>query len=62
MITPLKSVKQWWEKPGLSIMYQIEARPGWFWNRNYDKFNASMRDDEGNINFNGPYCKMKKMG
>jgi len=60
VIIPLKSVKQWWEKPSLSIMYQIEARPGWFWNRNYDKFNASMDDDEGNLNFNGPYCKMKK--
>ncbi len=52
--------KQWWEKPGFSIMYQIEARPGWFWNRNYDKFNASMMDEEGKLKFNGPFCKMKK--
>lgn len=55
-----KKGRQWWERPGFSIMYQIEARPGWIWNRNYDKFNASMMDDEGNIKFNGPFCKMKK--
>ena len=55
-----KNKKEWWEKPGFSIMYQIEARPGWFWNRNYDKFNASMIDENGNLNFNGPFCKMKK--
>ena len=55
-----KNKKEWWEKPGFSIMYQIEARPGWFWNRNYDKFNASMMDEKGNLNFNGPFCKMKK--
>ena len=35
-------------------MYQIEVRRGWFWNRNYDKFNTSMRDDEGKLSFNGP--------
>jgi alpha-L-fucosidase len=52
--------KEWWKKPGFSIQYQIEARPGWLWNRNYDKFNASMMDEDGNINFNGPFCKMKK--
>ncbi len=52
--------KEWWQKSGLGIMYQIEARPGWFWNRNYDKFNASMMDENGNLNFNGPFCKMKK--
>ena len=52
--------KEWWQKPGLGIMYQIEARPGWFWNRNYDKFNTSMMDENGNLNFNGPFCKMKK--
>jgi alpha-L-fucosidase len=52
--------KEWWQKPGLGIMYQIEARPGWFWNRNYDKFNASMMDEKGNLKFNGPFCKMKK--
>lgn len=55
-----ESIKEWWEKPGLGIMYQIEARPGWIWNRNYDKFNASMGDENGNFRFNGPFCKMKK--
>ena len=52
--------KEWWEKPGIGVTYQIEARPGWIWNRNYDKFNASMRDENGNFRFNGPFCKMKK--
>ncbi len=52
--------REWWQKPGFGIMYQIEARPGWFWNRNYDKFNASMMDENGNLQFNGPFCKMKK--
>ncbi len=55
-----ENIKKWWEKPGLGIMYQIEARPGWIWNRNYDKFNASMRDEDGNFRFNGPFCKIKK--
>ena len=55
-----KNVKPWWEKPGFAIQYQIEARPGWIWNRNYDKFNASMKDENGNLKFNGPFCKMKK--
>ena len=52
--------KEWWEKPGFGIMYQIEIRPGWIWNRNYDKFNASMKDENGNLRFNGPFCKMRK--
>ena len=52
--------KEWWEKPGFGIMYQIEVRPGWVWNRNYDKFNASMLDENGNFKFDGPFCKMKK--
>lgn len=52
--------KQWWEKPGFGIQYQIEARPGWRWNRNYDKFNALMMDEHGHLKFNGPLCKMKE--
>ncbi len=51
--------KMWWEKPGFGIQYQIEARPGWRWNRNYEKFNASMMDENKNLKFNGPLCKMK---
>ncbi len=50
---------EWWEKPGLGIMYQIEARPGWIWDRDFDKFNASMKDEKGNFRFNGPFCKIK---
>ena len=48
----------WWQKPGFGIMYQIEARPGWIWERDFDKFNASMKNDQGKLNFNGPFCKM----
>ena len=51
--------KLWWQKPGFGIQYQIEARPGWRWNRNYEKFNASMMDENKNLKFNGPLCKMK---
>jgi len=50
--------KQWWQKPGIGIMYQIEARPGWEWNRNYDKFSASLMDGRGRLKFNGPFCKI----
>ncbi len=50
----------WWQKPGFSIQYQIEVRPGWLWNRNYVKFNSSMMDEKGNLKFDGPFCKMEK--
>lgn len=51
---------EWWEKPGFGIMFQIESRPGWIWNRNYDKFNVSLMDENSKLKFNGPFCKMKK--
>jgi alpha-L-fucosidase len=54
------SSRAWWQKPGFAIQYQIEARPGWIWERDFDKFNASMKDKNGNLNFNGPFCKMKE--
>lgn len=54
------SSRTWWQKPGFGIMYQIEARPGWIWERDFDKFNASMKDENGNLNFNGPLCKIKE--
>jgi len=50
----------WWQKPGFGIMYQIEARPGWLWNRNYEKFNASIMDNKGQLKFNGPFCEMRE--
>ncbi len=49
--------RKWWQRPGLSIMYQIETRPGWKWDRDYIEFNKSMTDENGNFMFNGPYCK-----
>jgi alpha-L-fucosidase len=50
--------RDWSQRPGLSIMYQIETRPGWEWDRDFDAFNKSMSDTEGKFVFNGPYCKM----
>ena len=52
------SGRAWWQKPGLGVMYQIEFRPGWRWQRNWNKFNASMKDEHGRFNFNGPYCRI----
>jgi len=51
--------RKWSEKPGVSVMYQIETRPGWEWDRNFVEFNKSMSDEKGNIKFNGPYCKIR---
>jgi len=48
----------WWKKPGLGIMYQIEFRPGMDWDRDYEKFNPSMTDENGAFKFNGPFCKI----
>ncbi len=50
--------RAWWQKPGLGIQFQIEARPGLRWNRNYDKFSASIKDEHGRLKFNGPFCKI----
>lgn len=51
-------MEDWWRKPSLGIMYQIEHRPGWRWLRNFRKFRRSMMDEKGNFKFNGPYCKI----
>ncbi len=40
-------------------MYQIEYRPGWEWDRDYERFNASMSDEGDRFRFNGPYCKVE---
>ena len=49
--------KEWWQKPGLGIQYQIEQRPGWNWERDFEKFHKSMMDEKGSLKFNGPFCK-----
>jgi alpha-L-fucosidase len=49
----------WWEKPGISVMYQIEFRPGWEWDRDYAKFNASMAGSDGKLKFDGPRCRIE---
>jgi alpha-L-fucosidase len=54
------STHLWWQKPGFGIMYQIEARPGWIWERDFDKFNASIKNNQGKLDFNGPFCKMQE--
>jgi len=48
----------WWKKPGLGVMYQIEYRPGMDWDRDFEQFNASMKDEQGKFRFNGPFCKI----
>lgn len=50
----------WWQRPGWGIMYQIEYRPGWEWDRDYEAFNASMRDEEGRFRFDGPRCRVEE--
>lgn len=47
----------WWERPGWGVMYQVEYRPGWEWDRDYGEFNPSMLDERGRFEFNGPYCR-----
>lgn len=48
----------WWARPGLGVMFQIEARPGWSWQRNFDLFNASLTGPDGSLRFNGPRPQM----
>lgn len=49
---------QWWRRPGLGLMYQVEYRPGWEWSRDFGEFNRSMMDAEGGLDFNGPFCRV----
>jgi alpha-L-fucosidase len=51
--------RKWWQRPGLGIMYQIEYRPGWEWERDYIEFNKSMMDEQGRLKFNGPFCRIE---
>lgn len=51
---------KWWACPGIGVMYQIEYRPGMDWDRNYDDFNRSMKDERGNLKFNGPFCRVEE--
>jgi len=39
-------------------MFQIEARPGWSWQRNFDRFNASITGPDGALRFTGPLPQM----
>ena len=56
----LQPGRQWWQRPGVGIMYQIEYRPGMDWERDFTEFNKSMMDEHGRLNFNGPFCKIEK--
>lgn len=53
-----KGTKEWWEKPGLGVMYQLEFRPGMDWDRDFVEFNRSMMDEDGNFHFNGPFARV----
>jgi hypothetical protein len=48
----------WWQRPGLGISYTVESRPGWAWNRNYNRYNKIMMDEDGGLQSVGPYCKV----
>jgi len=48
----------WWQKPGFGIQYQIEYRPGYEWERDFAEFNRRMKDANGALKFNGPFCKV----
>ncbi|MGD0856508.1 MAG: alpha-L-fucosidase [Dehalococcoidia bacterium] len=50
--------RKWWQKPGVSVQYQIEKRPNVGWDRDYVEFNKSITDENGNLKFNGPFCKI----
>lgn len=50
--------REWWQRPGLGIQYQIEYRPGMDWERDFTVFNRSMMDGRGKLKFNGPFCKV----
>ena len=50
--------RPWWQAPGLGIMYQIEYRPGYDWERDYTEFNKTLMDAEGRIDFPGPFCNI----
>jgi alpha-L-fucosidase len=50
----------WWQRPGLGVAYSVESRPGWAWNRNYNKYNKIMMDEDGGLQSVGPYCKVEQ--
>jgi len=52
------SERNWAQRPGLGVMYQIETRPGWKWDRDYVAFNRSLQDHDGAFAFDGPLCDM----
>jgi alpha-L-fucosidase len=63
MVSPVRhpggAGRQWWQRPGVGIQYQIEYRPGMDWERDYRQFNRSMMDREGALDFNGPFCQVE---
>lgn len=48
--------RSWWERPGLAVLFQTERKPGWEWDRDYTRFNPSISDARGRLEFKGPYC------
>jgi len=57
---PGQTSRNWWEGAGLGLMYQIEARPGWRWQRNFDRFNASLKAPDGSLRFDGPFVRPRE--
>jgi hypothetical protein len=57
---PADAGRPWWQRPGIGVMYQIEARPGWSWQRNFDRFNAALRAPDGGLCFDGPKARCRE--
>ena len=49
---------EWWRRPGLGVMYQVEYRPGMDWDRDFNEFNRWMTGEDGRLEFNGPFCQV----
>lgn len=41
--------RDWWEKPGLAVLYQTERKQGWEWDRDYTRFNRGISDATGRL-------------
>jgi hypothetical protein len=50
--------RSWWRSPGIGIMYQVEYRPGYDWERDYTAFNQTLMNEEGRMDFPGPFCNI----
>lgn len=52
--------RAWWQKPGLGVLFQTEHRDGWEWDRDFERFNAGIADDEGRLRDAGLTCRAEE--